>query len=160
PASHGATWNRVPLSIGEVTLGEYLRNAGRKLVLAGKTHVMPDVDGLARLQIDGGSELGALLERGGFEEIDRYDGHHTPDDESGFPPFLPAHGYDSADPWSDYVISAVDVQGEVVSGWHMRHVHLPARVRAEHSETPYMTDQAMRFMSRMGDAPWVLHLSY
>ncbi len=45
-ASHGATWNRVPLSIGEVTLGEYLRDAGRRLALAGKTHVMPDRDGL------------------------------------------------------------------------------------------------------------------
>jgi hypothetical protein len=36
-------------------LGEYLRGNGQRLVLAGKTHVMPDVDGLARLQIDGGS---------------------------------------------------------------------------------------------------------
>ncbi|MFP5412718.1 MAG: sulfatase-like hydrolase/transferase, partial [Gammaproteobacteria bacterium] len=42
PGSHGATWNRVPLPIGEVTLGEYLRGAGRKLALAGKTHVMID----------------------------------------------------------------------------------------------------------------------
>jgi arylsulfatase A-like enzyme len=33
-------------------------------------------------------------------------------------------------------------------------------VREEHSETAYMTDQAMRFMSRVGDEPWVLHLSY
>jgi hypothetical protein len=31
-SSHGATWNRVPLSIGEITLGEYLRDAGDKLV--------------------------------------------------------------------------------------------------------------------------------
>ena len=27
-SSHGATWNRVPLSIGEITLGEYLRDSG------------------------------------------------------------------------------------------------------------------------------------
>ena len=160
PSSHGATWNRVPLSIGELTLGDYLRGADRRVVLAGKSHVIPDREGLARLQLDGGSELAALLERGGFEEIDRYDGHHTPGAESGYPAFLRSHGYAGADPWSDHVISAVDANGQVVSGWHMRNVHLPARVREEHSETAYMTDQAMRFMSRVGDEPWVLHLSY
>ena len=160
PSSHGATWNRVPLGIGEVTLGEYLRGSGQRLVLAGKTHVMPDVDGLARLQIDGGSELGHLLERGGFEEIDRYDGHHAPGDESGYPAYLRAQGYDSADPWSDFVIAADGPNGEVLSGWHMRHVHLPARVKEAHSETAYMTDQALSFMRVEGDEPWALHLSY
>ncbi|MBQ0929579.1 sulfatase-like hydrolase/transferase [Ideonella alba] len=160
PSSHGATWNRVPLSVGEVTLGEYLRGQGLHLALAGKTHVMVDHEGLARLQLEGGSELHTLLTRGGFEEIDRYDGHHAPGAESGYPAFLRAHGYDSADPWSDYVISGVDADGQVVSGWHMRHVHLPARVREEHSETAYMTDQALAYIRRMGDEPWVLHLSY
>ena len=57
PSSHGTTWNRVPLAIGEVTLGEYLERAKRDLVLAGKTHVIPDVAGLQRLGIDGQSEL-------------------------------------------------------------------------------------------------------
>jgi arylsulfatase A-like enzyme len=33
-ASHGATWNRVPLAVGEWTLGDYLPGAGRKAVLA------------------------------------------------------------------------------------------------------------------------------
>jgi arylsulfatase A-like enzyme len=160
PSSHGATWNRVPLSVGELTLGEYLKGHGLSLALAGKTHVMADHAGLARLQLEGNTELHMLLSSGGFQELDRYDGHHRPGDESGYPGFLRAHGYDSSDPWSDYVISAVDADGRVVSGWHMRHVHLPARVREEHSETAYMTDQALRYIERMGDAPWVLHLSY
>jgi arylsulfatase A-like enzyme len=160
PSSHGATWNRVPLPVGEVTLGEYLKGHGLDLALAGKTHVMVDQAGLARLQLEGGSELHTLLARGGFKELDRYDGHHAPGDESGYPAFLRAHGYDSADPWSDYVISGVDADGRVVSGWHMRHVHLPARVREEHSETAYMTDQAIAYVERMGSRPWVLHLSY
>jgi arylsulfatase A-like enzyme len=160
PISHGATWNRVPLSVGEVTLGEMLRGAGLSLALAGKTHVMPDHGGLQRLQLDGGSELGALLQRGGFEEIDRYDGHHAPGAESGYPAFLREHGYDGDDPWSEHVISGVDAGGRVVSGWHMRHVHLPARVREAHSETAYMTDQAIAYVQRMGSRPWVLHLSY
>ena len=160
PISHGATWNRVPLSVGEVTLGEMLRGAGLSLALAGKTHVLRDEPALARLQIEGGSELRTLLERGGFEEIDRYDGHHPPGSESGYPAYLRAQGYDSADPWTDYVISGIDDQGRVASGWHMRNVHLPARVREEHSETAYMTDQAIAYIRRMGDEPWVLHLSY
>jgi arylsulfatase A-like enzyme len=104
--------------------------------------------------------LATLLERGGFEEVDRYDGHHAPGRESGYPTYLREHGYDSADPWSDYVISGVDAKGQVQSGWHMRNVHLPARVREEHSETAFMTDQAIAYMQRMGGRPWVLHLSY
>jgi arylsulfatase A-like enzyme len=160
PITHGATWNRVPLAIGEITLGEYLRDGGRTLALAGKTHVMSDTEGLARLAIDGGSELGTFLERGGFVEIDRYDGHHTPGHESGYPAFLRAHGYGGADPWTEHVIAGIDANGQLQSGWHMRNVFLPARVKEEHSETAYMTDQAIRFMREQGERHWVLHLSY
>ncbi|MEN3292825.1 MAG: hypothetical protein V7642_2078, partial [Burkholderiales bacterium] len=76
-SSHGASWYRVPLSISEMTLGEYLRGKGMDLALAGKTHVMPDNHGLNRLEIDGGSALGALLREGSFSLVDRYDGHHA-----------------------------------------------------------------------------------
>jgi arylsulfatase A-like enzyme len=165
PISHGATWNRVPLPVGEKTLGEYLREhfagaAGPDLWLAGKTHVMPDTEGLKRLSIEGQSELGALLSRGGFREIDRHDGHHETGDEDGYGRWLRLQGYDSPNPWSDYVISAIDENGQVVSGWNMRNVHLPARVAEQHSETAYMTDQAIQFMREQGSRPWVLHLSY
>lgn len=160
PSSHGATWNRVPLSVNEVTLGEYLAGQGRDLALAGKTHIIADKAGMERLSVDGASELGVLLSRGGFTELDRYDGHHEPGDESGYPAFLRRHGYDSADPWTDYVIAGLDADGRVASGWNMRNVHLPARVAEAHSETAYMTDQALDFMKRRGSQPWVLHLSY
>ena len=73
--SHGATWNRVPLSVRELTIGDYLRPAGVRVALAGKTHVMPDEAGLARFGIEAGSALDAFLRQGGFEELDRYDGH-------------------------------------------------------------------------------------
>src|SRR5690606_3345620 len=76
PVSHGATWNRVPLSVGEVTLGEMLRGRERDLVLIGKSHVIPDRAGMERLAIDGGSELGVLLARGSLREADRCDGPH------------------------------------------------------------------------------------
>lgn len=159
-ASHGATWNRVPLDVGEWTLGDYLRGAGRKAVLAGKTHVLADHRGLDRLELDGDGELETLLASGGFTSIDRYDGHSPPGKESGYADYLRAHGYDSPDPWSDYVISVTKPDGSIASGWCMRNVGSPARVKAEHSETAYMTGQALRFIREQGDQPWVMHLSY
>src|SRR5438034_9524415 len=70
-ASHGATWNRVPLSAAEYTLGDYLRAAGRSATLAGKTHVLPDDETLARFGVSDNSERAALLRAGGFASIDR-----------------------------------------------------------------------------------------
>jgi arylsulfatase A-like enzyme len=158
-SSHGATWNRVPLSLSEITLGEYLRGKGMDLALTGKTHVMPDKHAMNRLDIDGGSALGALLREGGFSLVDRYDGHHA-EPEGGYAAYLRRHGYQSDDPWSDFVIAAINENGEKVSGWNMRNVHLPALVSKEHSETAYTTQQAIRFITSRGDRPWALHLSY
>ena len=158
--SHGATWNRVPLSLREKTIGDFLRPAGIRVALAGKTHVLPDLEGLQRYGIEGDTALAALMGAGRFEEIDRYDGHSPPGAESGYPDYLRAHGYLSDDPWSDYVIAADGPDGKKLSGWHMRNARLPARVAEEHSETAYMTREAMRFVEEMGEKPWFLHLSY
>jgi arylsulfatase A-like enzyme len=158
--SHGATWNRVPLSLREKTFGDYLRPAGLRVALAGKTHVLPDLDGLERYGIEAGSAFAALLRAGGFEELDRYDGHSPPGTESGYPAFLRRHGYVADDPWSEFVIAADGPRGEKLSGWHMRNARLPARVREPHSETAYMTDQAIGFVEAQADKPWFLHLSY
>ncbi|HYZ33439.1 MAG TPA: sulfatase-like hydrolase/transferase [Crenalkalicoccus sp.] len=158
-SSHGATHNRVPLSVGEVTLGWHLREAGRSLALAGKTHVLPDAHGMRRLRLDGQDELAVLLHEGWFTLVDRHDGHHA-EPGSAYAHWLRARGYASRDPWTDYVIAVEDAEGRVLSGWKMRHARLPARVREEHSETAYTTDRAIAFMEAEGDAPWVLHLSY
>ena len=158
-SSHGATWNRVPLSAAEYTLGDYLRAAGRKATLAGKTHVLPDIDAIERFGIEVESERGALLRAGGFVVVDRYDGHTPPGPESGYADYLRARGYKSRDPWSEYVIG-VDAGGRFASGWQMRNVHLPSRVAEPHSETAYMTDLALEWIRAQGDTPWVLHLSY
>ena len=69
-------------------------------------------------------------------------------------------GYDRDNPWHDYANSAEGPDGEILSGWKMRHSHLPARIKEEHSETAYMTDRAMDFISETGDQTWCLHLSY
>ncbi|HYF06142.1 MAG TPA: sulfatase-like hydrolase/transferase [Acetobacteraceae bacterium] len=158
-SSHGSTHNRVPLSVGEVTLGWHLRESGRSLALAGKTHVLPDARGMRRLELDGQNELALLLREGFFHVVDRHDGHHA-EPESGYAHWLRARGYSSADPWTDYVIAVEGPDGKALSGWKMRNARFPARVREEHSETAYTTDIALDFMARQGDAPWVLHLSY
>ena len=158
-SSHGATWNRVPLSLAELTLGDYLREAGRELTLAGKTHVMPDRAGLARFALDDSSGVGRLLARGSFVEADRYDGHHA-EPEGGYARWLRGHGYASADPWTDFVIAVEDGQGQTRSGWEMRNACWPAKVKEEHSETAYTTTRAIDFIRAQGSAPWALHVSY
>ncbi len=114
---------------------------------------------LKRFGIEIESERGALLREGGFLVVDRYDGHTPPGPESGYADWLRTRGYDSADPWSDFVISALDGH-RVVSGWNMRNAHLPSRVEEAHSETAYMTDLALDWIRARGSRPWVLHLSY
>lgn len=158
-SSHGATWNRVPLSVAELTLGDHLRAAGRELTLIGKTHVMPDRAGLARFALDGASELGALLARGSFVERLRHDGHHA-EPAADYAGWLRAHGYAGDDPWTDHVISVTDAAGRPQSGWHMRNCRWPARVREAHSETAYTTDRALEFIRAQGAQPWALHLSF
>ena len=159
-SSHGATWNAVPLPVGEPTLGEYLRAAGLRVALAGKTHALPDADGMARLGIDPAGEAGRLLANAGFEPYDRHEGHVAPPPDSHYNRYLREHGYgDGENPWEDYA-NAADSDGGHVSGWWMRHAHLPARVAAAHSETAYMTDRAMQFIEGQGAAPWLLHLSF
>jgi len=158
--SHGATWNYVPLSIAQKTLGDFLGDAGRDVALTGKTHVIPDYQGLRKVGLSPDSERGRYLKNGGFNEVERYDGHAIPGPESNYAQYLRKHGYDSQDPWSDYVIGALDEQGRPASGWLLRNAHLPARVDKAHSETAYMTDCALDYIQEQGDAPWVLHLSY
>ena len=53
------------------------------------------------------------MRAGRFEELDRYDGHSPPGEESGYADYLRKQGYNSDDPWSDYVISADGPDGPV-----------------------------------------------
>jgi arylsulfatase A-like enzyme len=159
--SHGATWNFVPLSIRELTIGDHLRPAGVTVALAGKTHYEPDRAAMSRLGIAPDSAVGRSLLTGGFDIVDHYEGHANPGPLHPYVAYLKRRGYsDTDDPWSDYVMSAEDERGQLVSGWLMRNVHLPARVREEDSETPYTTDRAIDFIRAQGSRPWCLHLSY
>ena len=165
--SHGATWNGVPLKVGEMTLGDYLRPLGVQAVLAGKTHMRADVEGMRRLGIDPGSIVGVRVSECGFDPFDRDDGLHAEGPDGRYDPQLPRYerylnekGYGGANPWHDWANAAQGEGNALASGWAMRHARKPARVAEEDSETPYMTRRAMEFMSQAGDAPWCLHLSY
>lgn len=161
--SHGAVWNFVPMAVGEMTLGDFLRPHGVRVAVAGKTHVEADRAGIRRLGIDPHSAEGVLVAQGGFEPFDRDDGIWPPgfaDETHQYTAYLRKRGYDGANPWHDHANSAAGDNGEVLSGWDMRHARLPARVREEDSETPYMTRRAIDFIEQSGDQPWVLHLSY
>jgi len=161
--SHGATWNGFPLRVGEPTLGDHLRPLGVRAALVGKTHMIPDTQGMEWLGIDPRSPIGVLLSECGFEPFERDDGLHPDgpyDPDPAYDNYLRQHGFLGRNPWEEWANSAEGDDGEILSGWLMRYDNLPARVPDEHSETPYMTQRAMDFMDKAGDQPWLCHLSY
>ncbi len=161
--SHGSNWNNVPLKVGELTLGDYMRPLGLRTVLVGKTHFMADVAEMARLGLNPASLGGVLLSQCGFEPFERDDGLHTEitnDPNLPYNVWLREQGYEGDNPWHDFANSAAGPDGEILSGWHMRNARFPARVREEHSETAYMTGRALDFIEQAGAQPWCLHLSY
>ena len=163
-ASHGSTWNFVPLAVNTPTMGDHLREGGLRVAVVGKTHVVGDRKGMARLGIDPETPQGQLVDEGGFEPYARDDGI-VPDAKLKYqnPPFnryLLDQGYSGPNAWHDHANSALGPAGEVLSGWQMRHAALPARVPDAHSETAWTTDRAIDFIREQGDAPWCLHVSY
>lgn len=169
--SHGATWNRVPLKVGERTMGDHLRDAGMACWLVGKTHMKADDEGMAWLGIDRESVIGARVEQCGFDVWERDDGMRPegPDglyDETygaaTYNDWLRERGYRSANPWHDFANAgrSEDNPEEMASGWFMKNARKAAAIREDDSETPYMTSRAIEFMEQAGDTPWCLHLSY
>jgi arylsulfatase A-like enzyme len=165
--SHGATWNGVPLKVGEMTLGDYLRPLGVQAALVGKTHMRADVEGMQRLGIDPDSIIGVRVAECGFDPYERDDGLHAVGPDGRYDPQVPRYnrylndkGYTGDNPWHDWANAAQGEGNALASGWAMRHASKPARVQEEDSETPYMTRRAMDFIREAGDRPWCLHLSY
>jgi arylsulfatase A-like enzyme len=166
-SSHGASWNGVPLKVGEMTLGDYLRPLGVEAVLVGKTHMRADTEGMQRLGIDPGSIIGVRVSECGFDPYERDDGLHAVGPAGRYDPQLPRYnrwlnekGYMGENPWHDWANAADGEGNRLASGWAMRHARKPARVKEEDSETPYMTRRAMDYIAEAGDKPWCLHLSY
>jgi arylsulfatase A-like enzyme len=164
-SSHGATANFVPLRVGERNIGDYLKPLGVRPVIVGKTHMMGDREGMARLGMDPESSIGVHHRQAGFEPFERDDGIF-PDrmmkmiGQPKYNEYLRSKGYEGGNPWH-WVANAVDTENGVRSGFYNDIADKPAVVAEEDSETPYMTRRAMDFMSQDdGETPWVLHLSY
>lgn len=162
--SHGSTWNGFPLRVGEPTLGEHLREIGVKCSLVGKTHMIPDHDGMKRLGIDPESTIGALVSECGFDVFVRDDGtNHT--DYPGrcsedYDQYLRNHGMDGDNPWEEWANTAIGPDGEFLSGWMLENAPYAARVPKEHSETSWLTTRGIEYIEAQGDQPWLCHLSY
>ncbi len=165
--SHGATWNGFPLRVGEPTLGDHMREIGVRCALVGKTHMMPDLEGMKRLGIDPDSVAGQRHAECGFEPYERDDGLHPygfDEARPSYDDYLRRNGFDSTNPWEEWANSGIDKYGNVRSGWFLKYSDLAARVPAEHSETAYITGRAIDFMqaaeSSRPNHPWLMHLSY
>lgn len=167
--SHGAAWNNYPLKVGEMTLGDHLREAGMDAFLVGKTHMKADEKGMDRLGVSRDSVIGARVSECGFDVYLRddglwgegpsgfYDKRRSPYNE-----YLKARGYEAENPWAENANAGVADDGEVASGWFMKNARKPANIREEDSETPWLTSRAIDFLEerRESDAPWLCHLSY
>jgi arylsulfatase A-like enzyme len=165
--SHGSTWNGVPLKVGELTMGDYLRPLGVQTVLVGKTHMIADREGMERLGVAADSIIGVRVAECGFDPYERDDGLRANDGTGSgvrtrprYDKFLNEQGYPGNNPWHDWANSAEGEAGELASGWVMRHARKPARVKEKDSETPYMTRRAIEFIRESGAKPWCLHLSF
>jgi len=164
-SSHGAQWNGFPLRVGEVTMGDHLREAGMDCWLIGKTHMKVDAKGMARLGLTEESVIGARQAECGFDVWVRDDGlwGEGPDgfyDEKRSPynEYLKSRGYSASNPWASHANAGV-VDGEIASGWMFQNADLPANIREEDSETPWLTSETIRFIEQAKE-PWCAHVSY
>lgn len=163
--SHGSTQNGIPLRVGEPTMGDHLRELDVRCALIGKTHMVADQEGMERLGIDPDSIIGVHVAQCGFEPYERDDGLHPSGDYDADPvydAYLRGHGFDADNPWEHWANSGEGEDGENFNGWLLAHADKAARIPEEHSETPYMTRRAMRFIeeAEAEGQSWCAHLSY
>ena len=164
-SSHGAQWNGYPLRVGEMTMGDHLRALGMGCYLIGKTHMVADAEGMARLGLAADTVIGARQSECGFDAVVRDDGlwGEGPDGfydrkRSPYNEYLKEKGYPSDNPWQDFANAGVSGD-DIASGWFFRNADKPANVREEDSETPWLTDRALDFL-KTAEGPWCAHLSY
>ena len=169
-SSHGASWNGIPLRVGEITLGDHLRERGMDAYLIGKTHMRADAKGMERLGLAPDSIIGARVSECGFDAYVRDDGlwGMGPDGDyydalSPYNEYLKAKGYDSDNPWHDYANAGIHEDGNIASGWIYSNSTKPANIKEEDSETPWLTREAIKFLDEKAAnpvRPWLCHLSY
>lgn len=166
-SSHGAAWNNYPLKVGELTLGDHLRDCGMDAWLVGKTHMKVDEKGLSRLGISAESVIGARVAECGFDIHVRDDGLWGSGPEGAYDPkpspynaYLKDKQYPGDNPWHDYANAGVEDDMQIASGWLLKHTDKPANIREEDSETPWLTRCGIEFIQKQSDTPWLCHLSF
>jgi arylsulfatase A-like enzyme len=160
PSSHGASWNFIPMPMSEMTIADYLAAQGRHFHLTGKTHFEPSQEARALgTRAAQPSPLMSRLMQGGFEVVCRHEGD-LPSGKEDYLRYLQAQGYEAEDPWLEIANSGRHPDGSLANGWFMRNAGLAANVQECHSETAYVSGEAIRFIRRNQDIPWALHLSY
>lgn len=164
-SSHGAQWNGFPLRVGEITLGDHLRDLGMDCWLLGKTHMKADAKGMERLGLAPDTTIGARQADCGFDAWARDDGlwGQGPDGlydakRSPYNEYLKSRGYDGENPWADYANAGVE-DGEIASGWMFRNADKPANIREKDSETPWLTSETIRFLEQVKGS-WCAHVSF
>ncbi len=165
--SHGASFNGVPLKVGEMTMGDHLRKSGMACWLVGKTHMRADAEGMTRLGLAPDSIIGARVAECGFDVFERDDGmlpegpdgYYDPDGAREYNKWLTAKGYESDNPWHDFANSGLDEDGNVLSGWFLKNSREAANIDEKDSETPYLTGRGIQFMEEHA-GPWCCHLSF
>ena len=164
-SSHGAQWNGFPLRVGEITLGDHLRDLGMDCWLLGKTHMKADAKGMKRLGLAPDSVIGARQTECGFDAWIRDDGlwGQGPDGfydsrRSPYNEYLNAKGYDGDNPWADYANAGVE-DGQIASGWMLGNADKPANIAEEDSETPWLTRETINFLDQ-AKGNWCAHVSF
>ena len=165
--SHGASWNEIPLKVGEMTMGDHLRELGMGCWLVGKTHMRADAEGMARLGLEPDSLIGVRVAECGFDVFERddginpvgVDGPYDPNAAKAYNEYLKGKGYGGENPWHDHANSGIDDAGNVLSGWFLKNSKEAANIAEEDSETPYLTRRGMEFI-KQAEGPWCCHLSY
>jgi len=107
-SSHGATWNRSPIRVDELTMGQAMRDQGLRSALVGKSHIVVDMEVLRRLGHKADCPEEPLIAEGGFEPVERDDGIHRDANVSpdlAYNEYLRAKGYDGHNPWHSYANS-------------------------------------------------------
>ena len=85
-----------------------------------------------------------------------YDSRRSPYNE-----YLKDKGYGGDNPWHDFANSSVDDIGDIASGFLMQNAMLPANIKEEDSETPWLTTRTIDFIeAQKDDKPWLAHVSY
>ncbi len=165
PSSHGAQWNGFPLRVGEMTMGDHLRKLGMDCWLIGKTHMVADKEGMARLGLSADNVIGARQSECGFDAWVRDDGlwGQGPDGfydhkRSPYNEYLKSKGYDGENPWADYANAGME-DDQIASGWIFKNADKPANIREQDSETPWLTSETIRFLEQ-AEGNWCAHVSY